>query len=91
MPMLPIAVSSRTDQMTRVFIIHGWGDKPGDHWMPWLKDQLELNGFSVAAPQMPNTEAPVIGEWVPRLNREDRKSTRLNSSHSLTSRMPSSA
>jgi predicted alpha/beta hydrolase family esterase len=60
--------------MTRVFIVHGWGDKPGDHWIPWLKDQLELNGFSVAAPQMPNTEAPVIGEWVPRLNREARES-----------------
>ena len=56
--------------MTRVFIVHGWGDKPGDHWMPWLKEQLELNGFSVAAPQMPHTDAPVIGEWVPHLNRE---------------------
>jgi predicted alpha/beta hydrolase family esterase len=56
--------------MTRVFIVHGWGDKPGDHWMRWLKGQLERNGFSVAAPAMPNTEAPVIDEWVPYLNRE---------------------
>ena len=56
--------------MTRVFIVHGWGDKPGDHWMPWLKEQLELNGFSVAAPQMPHADAPVIGEWVPHLNRK---------------------
>jgi predicted alpha/beta hydrolase family esterase len=56
--------------MTRVFIVHGWGDKPGDHWIPWLKVQLEQNGFSVAAPAMPNTEAPVIDEWVPYLNRE---------------------
>ncbi len=56
--------------MTRVFIVHGWGDKPGDHWMPWLKGQLELKGFTVAAPQMPGTEAPAIGEWVSHLNRE---------------------
>jgi predicted alpha/beta hydrolase family esterase len=56
--------------MTRVFIVHGWGDKPGDHWMPWLKEHLELNSFSVAAPQMPHTEAPVIGEWVSHLSRE---------------------
>src|SRR5690242_13137884 len=56
--------------MTRVFIVHGWGDKPGDHWMPWLQEQLELKGFTVAAPAMPHTEAPVIGEWVPRLNQE---------------------
>jgi len=53
-----------------VFIVHGWGDKPGDHWMPWLKEQLELKGFTVAAPAMPHTEAPVMGEWVSRLNRE---------------------
>ena len=56
--------------MTRVFIVHGWGDKPGDHWIPWLKEQLEQNGSSVAAPAMPNTEAPVIDEWVSHLNRE---------------------
>ena len=56
--------------MTRVFIVHGWGDKPGDHWMPWLKERLELKGFNVAAPAMPHTEAPVIGAWVSHLNRE---------------------
>src|SRR5690348_8470824 len=56
--------------MTRVFIVHGWGDKPGDHWMPWLKEQLERKGFTVATPAMPRTEAPVIGEWVSRLNGE---------------------
>jgi predicted alpha/beta hydrolase family esterase len=56
--------------MTRVFIVHGWGDNPGDHWIPWLKEQLELNGFSVAAPRMPHTDAPVIGEWVSHLKTE---------------------
>ncbi len=56
--------------MTRVFIVHGWGDKPGDHWMPWLKGQLELKGFTVAAPAMPDTEAPAIGAWTSHLNQE---------------------
>ena len=56
--------------MTRVFIVHGWGDKPGDHWMPWLKGQLELKGFTVAAPAMPDTEAPAIGAWISHLNRQ---------------------
>ena len=55
---------------TRVFIVHGWGDKPGDHWMPWLKEQLELKGFTVAAPAMPRTEAPAIGAWISHLRRE---------------------
>lgn len=56
--------------MKRVFIVHGWGDKPGDHWIPWLKRQLERKGFSVVAPAMPNTDAPVIGPWVSHLNGE---------------------
>lgn len=56
--------------MKRVFIVHGWGDGPGDHWIPWLKEQLERDGLSVTAPAMPNTAMPAIGEWVSHLNRE---------------------
>jgi predicted alpha/beta hydrolase family esterase len=54
--------------MKRVFIVHGWGDRPADHWIPWLKRQLERDGLSVVAPAMPGTEAPVIGPWVAHLN-----------------------
>ncbi|MDQ6917836.1 MAG: alpha/beta hydrolase [Candidatus Dormibacteraeota bacterium] len=56
--------------MKRVYIVHGWGDKPGDHWIPWLQEQLEKRGFSVAAPAMPSSETPVIGLWVAHLNGE---------------------
>jgi predicted alpha/beta hydrolase family esterase len=56
--------------MKRVFIVHGWGDRPSDHWIPWLKQQLERKGISVVAPAMPNTDAPVIGLWVSHLNGE---------------------
>src|SRR2546426_9728830 len=38
--------------------------------MPWLKEQLELKGFTVAAPAMPRTEAPAIGAWISHLRRE---------------------
>src|SRR2546427_13257531 len=38
--------------------------------MPWLKGQLELKGFTVAAPAMPRTEAPAIGAWISHLRRE---------------------
>ena len=24
----------------RVFIIHGWGGKPDEHWLPWLEEEL---------------------------------------------------
>ncbi len=50
--------------MKRVFIIHGWGDRPGQHWLPWLKKELESLGFSVEVPAMPDTNTPKIETWV---------------------------
>jgi predicted alpha/beta hydrolase family esterase len=51
----------------RVFIIHGWGGRPEEDWLPWLKDQLELNGFEVVVPAMPDSMEPHIWTWVPKL------------------------
>ena len=51
----------------RAFIIHGWGASPRDDWFPWLKGELEQEGFEVFVPEMPNTEEPKIEEWVPFL------------------------
>jgi predicted alpha/beta hydrolase family esterase len=52
----------------RVFIIHGWGGNPDEHWLPWLKSELEQKGYEVVVPQMPNTNKPVIEEWVNHLS-----------------------
>ncbi|MDP3997257.1 MAG: alpha/beta hydrolase [bacterium] len=52
----------------RVFIIHGWGGKPDEHWIPWLKSQLEAKGFEVLVPAMPDTDEPIIDKWVNRLS-----------------------
>lgn len=54
--------------MKRVFIVHGWDDNPSNHWIPWLKQQLESSGFIVEAPTMPNSGEPKIEPWVSRLN-----------------------
>lgn len=53
----------------RVFIIHGWEGRPDQHWLPWLGQQLEEKGFEVNIPQMPETEHPKIGQWVPYLEK----------------------
>ncbi len=55
--------------MKRVFIIHGWGRYPEEGWFPWLKKELENNGFEVQVPVMPNADEPKIEEWVPFLER----------------------
>ncbi len=54
--------------MKRVFIIHGWEGYPEDGWYPWLKKELEKNGFEVFVPAMPNTDEPKIDEWVDSLS-----------------------
>ena len=54
----------------RVVIVHGWGGSPQDCWIPWLKEKLEGEGFSVAVPNMPDTNNPDMGAWVGRLREE---------------------
>ena len=53
--------------MKRVFIIHGWGDKPTDNWYLWLKSKLDENGFQCKVPEMPKTDEPEIESWVGKL------------------------
>lgn len=50
--------------MKRIFIIHRWSGGPGDDWRPWLKEQLEAEGFEVVVPEMPDTDEPNVEKWV---------------------------
>ncbi len=54
--------------MKRAIIVHGFKGKPDTNWKPWLKQQLELNDFSVNVPEMPNTDNPLVDEWVRKLS-----------------------
>jgi predicted alpha/beta hydrolase family esterase len=53
--------------MKRAIIVHGFKGKPDTNWKPWLKAELEANGFIVDVPGMPNTDAPQLEEWVATL------------------------
>lgn len=53
--------------MKQAIIIHGWGGHPNEAWIPWLKAELEKKGYTVTVPAMPNTEHPVIKEWVSKV------------------------
>lgn len=54
----------------RIFILHGWGGHNKEGWIPWLKEQLEPQGFEVHCLQMPNTDEPEIRAWVSYLNEQ---------------------
>lgn len=53
--------------MKRAIIVHGWGGTPQEGWFPWLKRELESNGFTVTVPRLPDAEHPHIKTWVPAL------------------------
>ena len=48
----------------RVFIIHGWGGRPGKGWLLWLRKELTKKGFEVHSLEMPDKDAPVIAKWL---------------------------
>ncbi len=53
----------------RCIIVHGWGGNPNSDWHPWLKNELEMKGFTVEVPKMPNTSEPQIDAWVSHLKK----------------------
>ncbi len=49
-------------------MIHGWDGYPDEGWFPWLKTELEKNGFQVHVPTMPESAEPKIETWVSHLS-----------------------
>ncbi|KKS37241.1 MAG: hypothetical protein UV01_C0012G0028 [Parcubacteria group bacterium GW2011_GWA2_42_14] len=47
-----------------IIILHGWGGSSKTDWIPWLKKELEKDGFEVFAPDLPRTLAPRYKEWM---------------------------
>jgi predicted alpha/beta hydrolase family esterase len=55
--------------MKRAIIVHGWGSHDQDGWLPWLKKELESQGFLVDIPAMPHPMVPTIDDWVNALSK----------------------
>ncbi|MFA4983402.1 MAG: alpha/beta hydrolase [Candidatus Micrarchaeia archaeon] len=51
--------------MKNAIIIHGTEGYPGENWFPWLKRELEKEGYKVAVPQFPSPpKIPAkLDEW----------------------------
>lgn len=53
--------------MKRALILHGTNGTPNDHWLPWLRGELETHGYEVVAPQLPECGIPdkrTYGEFI---------------------------
>jgi predicted alpha/beta hydrolase family esterase len=69
--------------MKRAIIIHGWDFTPKMNWYPWLKKELELKGYEVVVPEMPNSPEPKIEEWINKLKTLEIDNNTLLISHSI--------
>ena len=50
--------------MPKAYIIHGWTETPESAFFPWMKEELEKRGYDVAIPLLPNTNVPLVDEWI---------------------------
>ncbi|QIH34555.1 alpha/beta fold hydrolase [Sphingobacterium sp. DR205] len=55
--------------MKKAVLIHGFNGDPKEGWKPWLKDELEKNGFQVIVPSMPSPSKPKLDEWIQTLSK----------------------
>jgi hypothetical protein len=46
-----------------LYIVHGYGASPSDHWFSWLKNAMEKKGASVSIVNLPAPDAPQPNEW----------------------------
>jgi len=51
----------------QVYIIHGYGASPANHWFPWLKEKLIADDNQVLVLHMPNSSDPKKEEWLETL------------------------
>lgn len=50
--------------MKNVFIVHEAYGYPDDNWFPWLKIELEKQGYKVIIPQFPTPEGQTLNNWL---------------------------
>ena|SRR5665213_2958526 len=53
--------------MKRAIIVHCWGGNPDYAWYPWLKSELDKQGYQTTIPAMPDTDEPKLDKWLPLL------------------------
>ena len=53
--------------MKRAIIVHCWSGYPDYCWYRQTQKELEAIGFQVSVPAMPETDAPKLSLWLPKL------------------------
>ena len=53
----------------KVVFIHGKDRTPNNIWYPWLKKEVEKKGIKFIAPELPNTNDPILSEWLNEIDK----------------------
>ena len=57
------AQSTNFIKNSTVYIIHGYGATPQDHWFPWLNKKLQMQKVNVVSIPLPNSKQPDFTAW----------------------------
>lgn len=61
--------------MKNFFIIHGSGDNSNEHWLPWLKKNIEEKGYECIAPDFPCENGHILSKWYEVMEKYEEKVT----------------
>ncbi|MCA9386155.1 leucine--tRNA ligase, partial [Candidatus Dojkabacteria bacterium] len=73
----------------KVLLIHGIGSSGGSNWFPWLTEELStdyegvMQDAEIISPDFPNTELPVLAEWLAMIEGQELTEDSSIVAHSL--------
>ncbi|WP_207401608.1 RBBP9/YdeN family alpha/beta hydrolase [Phytopseudomonas dryadis] len=65
---LPSAMAAERAPAPIVYIVHGYGAAPSDHWFAWLSEQLEQRGIEARVLALPDSQRPSVQGWADYLD-----------------------
>ena len=68
---LSYAQNKNTKKMEKqVYIVHGYGATPDNHWFKWLEEELKKHKIKAYRIAMPSPDNPNVDDWIATLKKQ---------------------